>query len=89
MEDLSLHILDIVENSIEAKASKIEIIINEDVKRDLLMIKIKDNGKGMDEETVKKVLDPFFTTRTTRRVGLGLSLLAQATKESNGNFEIE
>lgn len=89
MEDLSLHILDIVENSIEAKASKIEIIINEDVKRDLLTIKIKDNGKGMNEETVKKVLDPFFTTRTTRRVGLGLSLLAQATKESNGNFEIE
>lgn len=89
MEDLSLHILDIVENSIEAKASKIRIKINEDIKRDLLTIEIKDNGKGMDEETLKKAIDPFYTTRSTRRVGLGLPLLAQATKESGGNFEIK
>ena len=89
MKDLSLHILDIVENSIEANASKIRIKINEDIKKDLLIIEIKDNGKGMDEETLKTVTDPFYTTRTTRRVGLGLSLLVQATKESNGNFEIK
>ncbi len=89
MEDLSLHILDIVENSIEAKASKIRIKVNEDMKKNLLTIEIKDNGDGMDKETIKKILDPFYTTRTTRRVGLGLSLLAQATKESGGNIKIK
>ena len=89
MEDLSLHILDIVENSIGAKASRIKIKVNENMKRNLLTIEIKDNGEGMDEETIKKVLDPFYTTRTTRRVGLGLSLLAQATKESGGNIKIK
>ena len=88
MEDLSLHILDVVENSIEANASKIEIKIVEGEKKDLLEIEIKDNGRGMNKETVNKVLDPFYTTRTTRRVGMGLSLLAQAARESNGDFEI-
>ena len=89
MEDLSLHILDIVENSIIAKASTIEIKVVEDIEKDLLTIEIRDNGQGMDEETVKKALDPFFTTRTTRKVGLGLSLLSQAARESGGNIEIE
>ena len=89
MEDLSLHILDIVENSIIAKASTIRIKVVEDMEKDLLTIEIRDNGQGMDEETVKKVLDPFFTTRTTRKVGLGLSLLGQAARESGGNIEIE
>ena len=88
MEDLSLHILDVVENSIEANASKIEIKIVEKEKKDLLVVEIKDNGRGMNKETINKVLDPFYTTRTTRRVGMGLSLLAQASKESNGSFEI-
>jgi len=89
VEDLSLHILDIVENSIRAKASRIEIKVVEDIRKDLLTIEIKDNGQGIDEETVKKVLDPFFTTRTTRRVGLGLPLLSQAARESGGDVEIE
>jgi hypothetical protein len=89
VEDLSLHILDIVENSIGAKASRIEIKVMEDIRKDLLTIEIKDNGQGIDEETIKKVLDPFFTTRTTRRVGLGLPLLSQAARESGGNIEIE
>ena len=89
MEDLSLHILDIVENSIIAKASTIEIKVVEDIEKDLLTIEIRDNGQGMDEETVKKALDPFFTTRTTRKVGLGLSLLSQAARESGGNILIE
>jgi len=89
MEDLSLHILDIVENSIRAKASTIEIKVVEDIEKDLLTIEIRDNGQGMDEETVKKALDPFFTTRTTRKVGLGLSLLGQAARESGGDIEIE
>src|SRR5210317_2667329 len=88
MEDLSLHILDIAENSINGAAKTIEIIINEDREKDLLTIEIKDDGKGMDEETLKKALDPFFTTRTTRRVGLGLSLLAQAAEQSEGKMEL-
>ena len=89
MEDLSLHILDVVENSIAAQAKKIEIRVNEDVKANLLSIEIKDDGKGMSEEMVKKTLDPFFTTRTTRRVGLGIPLFAQAARECNGGFQIE
>lgn len=88
MEDLSLHILDIVENSIDAGADRIEIRILEDIKGDLFLIGIKDNGRGMDEETIKMVIDPFFTTKTTRRVGLGLPFLAQAAKECNGDLSI-
>ena len=88
MEDLSLHILDIAENSISASAKRIEIRIDEDQAQDLLIIEIKDDGKGMDEQALQKVLDPFFTTRKTRKVGLGLSLLAQAARQSNGRIEI-
>ena len=89
MEDLSLHILDIAENSITASAKRIEIRINEDKTNDLLTIEIKDDGKGMDEQTLQKALDPFFTTRNTRRVGLGLSLLAQAARETDGNLVLD
>ena len=89
MEDLSLHILDIAENSISASAKRIEIRIDEDPVKDLLTIEIKDDGKGMDEQTLQKVLDPFFTTRKTRKVGLGLSLLAQAARETDGNLELD
>ena len=88
MEDLSLHILDIAENSISASAKRIEIRIDQDKAKDLLTVEIKDDGKGMDEQTLKKVLDPFFTTRTTRKVGLGLSLLAQAVRQSDGKIEL-
>ncbi|HDK16815.1 MAG TPA: ATP-binding protein, partial [Nitrospirae bacterium] len=81
MEDLSLHILDIAENSITAGASRIRIKIIEDIKANLLLIEISDNGKGMDREMFEHACDPFYTTRTTRRVGLGLPLLAQAARE--------
>jgi len=89
MEDLSLHILDIAENSISGSAKRIEIRIDEDQAKDLLTIEIRDDGKGMDEQTLQKALDPFFTTRTTRKVGLGLSLLAQATRETDGKIELD
>lgn len=89
MEDLSLHILDIAENSIAAQAKKIEISILEDQTADLLKIEIIDNGEGMDKETLKKALDPFFTTRKTRRFGFGLSLLEQAASAANGSFFIQ
>jgi anti-sigma regulatory factor (Ser/Thr protein kinase) len=88
MEDLSLHILDIVENSIDAGAKNIEIEIREDSKQDLLSVEIADDGKGMDEATLKKVLDPFFTTKTVRKVGLGLSLFRESAREANGDLEI-
>lgn len=89
MEDLSLHILDVAENSISSEAKRIEIKINEDPDNDVLTIEIKDDGRGMDEPTRQKALDPFFTTRTTRRVGLGLPMLAQAARESGGKIELD
>ncbi len=89
MEDLSLHILDITENSIAAGATKIQIKIIEDTKKNLLLIEVTDNGRGMDRDTIRKVSDPFFTTKTKRRrFGLGIPLLAQAAKESNGDISI-
>jgi hypothetical protein len=88
MEDLSLHILDVVENSTAAGATLIEIRIRLDSQRDLLEIRIKDNGRGMDTRMAQAATDPFVTTRTTRRVGLGLPFLKQATEEAGGTFAI-
>lgn len=89
MRELSLHILDIAENSISAGASKVEISVNEDIKGDRLSIVISDNGKGMDADTAKRVLDPFVTSRTTRKVGLGLPLLKAAAEACNGGLTVE
>lgn len=88
MKDLSLHLLDIVENSIRAEAKRVEISVVEDEESDLLMLKIEDDGKGMEEEALRRATQPFFSTKPGRRVGLGLALLAQATREANGCFEI-
>jgi anti-sigma regulatory factor (Ser/Thr protein kinase) len=88
MEDISLHILDIVENSIAAQADQIEIIISEDEKKDVLSLEIIDNGIGMDNETVKKALDPFYTSKKVRRFGFGLPLLFEAAKAANGHLSI-
>ena len=88
MKDLSLHILDIVENSIRAQAKRVEISVVEDEEKDLLALEIKDDGKGMTQETLEQAPQPFFSTKTNRRIGMGLALLAQATKEADGEFEI-
>ncbi|HET6515925.1 MAG TPA: ATP-binding protein [Thermodesulfovibrionales bacterium] len=88
MEDLSLHILDIAENSVTAGADLVEIRVEEDTANDRLTLEIRDNGRGMDEETVKMVTDPFFSTKTVRRVGLGLPLLKQSAEECDGCFSI-
>jgi signal transduction histidine kinase len=88
MEDLSLHILDIVENSVAAQASTIEIRLSEDKKKDVLSVEVIDNGIGMDEETQKRALNPFFTTKKVRRFGLGLSLLSESAKAANGHLSI-
>ncbi len=89
MEDLSLHILDVAENALAAEATRITIAIAEDTVKDRLTLEIADNGRGMDAETRRRALDPFFTTRTTRRVGLGLPLLAQAARECDGTLELD
>jgi anti-sigma regulatory factor (Ser/Thr protein kinase) len=89
VRELSLHILDALENSVEAGATRIELLIEEDLKKDILKIVIRDNGRGMSEEFAWQVLDPFVTTRTTRHVGLGLPLFAAAAERCNGNLRIE
>lgn len=89
MKNLSLHILDIAHNSIRAKATKIQIRIIEKKSIDELIITIQDNGSGMTEEQVRTLSDPFFTTRTTRRVGLGIPLLQQRAEECNGALIVE
>jgi signal transduction histidine kinase len=89
MQDLSLHILDIAENSINAEASRITVIINESKKKNLLTLEVRDNGRGMNEDMLKHAEDPFHTTRTTRKVGLGIPLLSQAVKDCEGEMKIE
>ena len=89
MEELSLHILDIIENSIAAAATNIELEIEERIAENRLIINIKDDGRGMDKETLTKALDPFYTTKKTRSVGLGLSMLSQAAHEADGVFDIQ
>ena len=87
MKELSLNILDIAENSVKAKASLTEILITET--DDRLQLVIRDNGCGMTEEVVKTVTDPFYTTRTTRKVGLGLPLLKLEAEMTGGTVQIE
>ena len=89
MRELSLNILDIAQNSITANASLITIEVLENTLEQTLLIGIYDNGKGMSEEQVKSVIDPFFTTRTTRKVGMGIPLFKMAAEQTGGNLEIE
>ena len=88
MNELSLHILDICQNSIKANADLIEIIITEDIPNNIFKIDIIDNGSGMDKKTLSGVADPFFTTRVTRKVGLGISLFKMAAEMTGGNLDI-
>lgn len=88
MEDISLHILDIAENSIAAGATLIRIRLVCRKDENSLVLEIEDNGKGMPEDVAKRAADPFFTSRTTRSVGLGLSLLAQSARETGGDISI-
>lgn len=89
MKDLSYHILDIVRNSIQAGASRIETDITESSMTGQLILSIRDNGRGMSAAMVKKVTDPFFTTSGGKKVGLGLPLLKQNTELTGGVFSIE
>ncbi len=89
MHEISLHILDLVENSTGAGASIVSVSVEEDSRRDELRIRIADNGKGMDASLVSKVTDPFVTSRTTRKVGLGLPLMDMTTRMCGGKLQIE
>jgi len=89
MQELSLHILDIVQNSVRAKATKIEILINENIHNNQLEIEIKDNGKGIDKKLVQEIKNPFSTTRTTRKIGLGIPLLLEACIRCGGDLNIQ
>jgi hypothetical protein len=89
MEDLSLHILDVVENGTAASASLIEIDVAEDPAAARTVIRIKDDGRGMDPEMAAAATHPFVTTRSTRRVGLGLPLLQMAAEETGGSLTID
>lgn len=88
MRELSLHVLDIVQNSITAGATLVAIGVQEDTGSDSLVIRIEDNGRGMTSEQLQKVQDPFYTTRTTRKVGMGIPLFRMAAQMAGGDLEI-
>lgn len=88
MNELSLHILDICQNSTKANATLIEITIIENTISNEMIITIKDNGHGMDTDTLQRVVDPFFTTRTTRNVGLGIALFKLAAEQTGGSLTV-
>ena len=88
MKDLASHIMDIVQNSIRACAGEIDITLMESQIQNTLTITIHDNGCGMTPETLAKVRDPFFTSRTVRKVGLGIPLLQQNAERTGGKLDI-
>ena len=88
MKNISFHILDITENSFHAASTKILLQVEESIKKDIYKVIIEDNGKGMSKEMLNKVTDPYFTSRETRKVGLGIPLIYQNTQQSGGSFNI-
>lgn len=89
MTEISLNILDVAENSTKAGASLVTITVAVDTERDTLTVVIQDDGCGMSPEQVSRVTDPFFTTRTTRKVGLGVPFFKYAAESTGGSFSIE
>jgi hypothetical protein len=89
MEDLSLHVLDIAQNSVLAHARRIVVRIEEDVENDRLLLEVADDGDGMDEATARAVIDPFVTSREGKTWGLGLPLLGEAARATGGGIEID
>ncbi|MBN1969205.1 MAG: sensor histidine kinase [Candidatus Delongbacteria bacterium] len=89
MKTISHHIIDIVHNSIRALSSVISVQVVESVTKNILRIEVEDNGCGMDEKLLSGVTDPFTTTRTTRKIGMGIPLLKFHAEQTNGSFSIE
>ncbi len=88
MRELSLNILDIAQNSLAAGATLVTLTVKEDKQADLLRLSVEDNGRGMDAQTLAKVRDPFYTTRTTRKVGMGIPLFRMAAEMTGGRLDI-
>lgn len=88
MRELSLHIMDLAQNCVKAGASLMELRVEEDDQKDSLLISIKDNGCGMDEEFARRVESPFTTTRTTRKVGLGIPMFKENALLTGGDFHL-
>lgn len=88
MEDLSLHLMDVVENSITGGATQVLVTVEKDATDGLLVISIQDNGRGMNEEERRRATDPFYTSKQGKRIGLGLPLLRQAAEEAGGGLEM-
>ena len=89
MREIALHLLDIAENSVAAGGKNISVHVLEDLVRDRLTVSVIDDGCGMDAATVEQVQDPFYTTRTTRSVGLGIPLLKLAAEQADGSFNLQ
>ena len=89
MRELSLNILDVAENSLKAGADTIKIDVEFLREENKLTVRVSDNGCGMTGEQIKHVTDPFYTTRTTRKVGLGVPLFKMAAEQTGGSFSIE
>jgi Histidine kinase-, DNA gyrase B-, and HSP90-like ATPase len=89
MREIALHLLDIAENSVAAESKNISIHVHEDLLHDRLSVSVIDDGRGMDAETSQQVQDPFYTTRTTRNVGLGIPLLKLAAEMAEGSFSLQ
>jgi len=89
MREIALHLLDIAENSAAADSHNISIKVHEDLYQDQLVVSVSDDGRGMDVETAQNVQDPFYTTRTTRKVGLGIPLLKLAAEQAEGSFSLQ
>lgn len=89
MKELSLHVYDLIENSVAANASLIEFSVIDSLNDNIYSFVIKDNGKGMSQEFLAKVTDPWTTTRTTRKVGIGLPLIKMNTENAGGGMDIQ
>ncbi len=89
MQELSMNILDVAENSVRASATLVEITIDEKPQEDILSVIISDNGCGMTPEQIKNVTNPFYTTRSTRKVGLGVPFFKMAAELTGGKLEIQ
>lgn len=88
MREICLHLLDLAENSVSAGAHTITITVSEDLAADRLLVSLADDGRGMSPEVVAQVTDPFYTSRTTRKVGLGIPLLKEAAEACQGGLQI-
>ena len=88
MRELSLNILDIAQNSLSAGAGLVTLTVDEDSGADSLTLRVEDDGRGMDADTLQRVRDPFYTTRTTRKVGMGIPLFRMAAEMTGGSLDI-